>query len=483
MDTPEGDPALASLAGFSRLAAPRMLRPYQLEAGEAVWDSVRRGEGRTFTILMARQSGKNELAAQLEAYLLHRFAGSGGQIVKAAPTFHPQLLTSMLRLREVLATPFSEGRWTGRHGHAIEMDNARILFLSADPSANVVGSTASILLAVDEAQDVYGRKFRPMAATTRATTVLYGTAWDEDNILEQQRRHNREQEGRLNRRLNFEAPWPILGSISPPYRAFVEAEIERLGHEHPTVKTQYLLEPISSVGRLFPAHLLERMQGRHPRLDGPLLGRQYVAGVDVAGQVVVPAGRVGRALNEHDETVITIADTGPSDPATGSRLPAIRVVRHYRWRDLTHVEQYHRMMELLQSVWQVTRVCVDATGVGAGLASFLHRSLPSRLDPVVFTGKSKSDLGFGLLSSVETGRLSLYLAPGDADLGECWAQLRSVRYRLRGSEEMEFSSPAATGHDDFVMSLALTVRAAGAMGPPAFGGIIRSGPTVDDGGW
>lgn len=172
----ERSPVLDSLESFSRLAAPRRLRAYQLEAGEAIVRSVLEGAGKTFTVMMARQSGKNELAAQLEAYLLHLFAGHGGQIVKAAPSYRPQIINSIIRLREVLSTDFSDGQWASRHGHSIEMGNVPIMFFSADRQANVVGATASLLLAIDEAQDVdedvYWRSFRPMASTTRATTVL-----------------------------------------------------------------------------------------------------------------------------------------------------------------------------------------------------------------------------------------------------------------------------------------------------------------------
>ncbi|HEV3312374.1 MAG TPA: hypothetical protein VG815_17830, partial [Chloroflexota bacterium] len=223
-----GRHVLESLDSFTRLATPRPLRPYQLEAGEAIIRSVLRKEGKTFTIMMARQSGKNELAAQVEAYLLHVFARRGGQIVKAAPSYHPQIVNSIIRLQEVLSTPYSSGRWLARHGHSIELGSARIMFFSASPTASVVGATASLLLAIDEAQDVdpdmYWRSFRPMAATTRATTVLYGTAWDDDNLLERQRCHNRERESATGQRLNFEAPWVVLAALSQDYARFVAGE-------------------------------------------------------------------------------------------------------------------------------------------------------------------------------------------------------------------------------------------------------------------
>ena len=140
----------------------------------------------------------------------------------AAPSFKPQIVISDMRLREVLDTPFDRGRWVPRRGYYLEMGKAKLTFFSADPSANVVGATASILLAVDEAQNVdpeiYHRSFRPMASTTGATTVLFGTAWTEDNVIEEQRRANRRLELETGEKLNFEAPWTCWRRSTRPTR-------------------------------------------------------------------------------------------------------------------------------------------------------------------------------------------------------------------------------------------------------------------------
>ena len=297
-----------------------MLRPYQLEAGEAVARSACRRDGKIFVVMMSRQSGKNELAAVLHAYLLYLWALEGGDIIVAAPSFKPQIVNSERRLHEVLDMPISHDLWEPHRGYYIELGKARLSFFSADRAANVVGATASILLSVDEAQDVdrdvYQRKFRPMASTTNATTVLFGTAWDEDNILEEQRRTNREIEKRTGERLNFEVPWTVLAGTNPTYKEFVEGEIGRLGIDHPTIRTQYMLEAATGAGRLFSEELLQRMRGTHERLVGPEEGKQYVAGVDIAGQVSEDGKMV---LNQWDETVVTIAEVDRSG-GTGDGL-------------------------------------------------------------------------------------------------------------------------------------------------------------------
>src|SRR5437870_12433052 len=78
------------VAAFSRDVLGRPLRPYQAEIAAAIQASILGGKGHTFTVMMARQMGKNELSAHLEAWLLAHAAETGGTMVKAAPTFRPQ---------------------------------------------------------------------------------------------------------------------------------------------------------------------------------------------------------------------------------------------------------------------------------------------------------------------------------------------------------------------------------------------------------
>src|SRR3990170_389470 len=151
-----------------------LLRPYQAEAGRAILASVLGRRGLTFSVMMARQGGKNELSAQLELLLLVRHALRGGNGVKAAPTFRPQLLTSLRRLQDRLDDAGLRGHWETEQGAAVRLGRARWLFYSAEPHSHVVGATAHLLLEIDEAQDVdtekYEKEFRPMGAATSSTT-------------------------------------------------------------------------------------------------------------------------------------------------------------------------------------------------------------------------------------------------------------------------------------------------------------------------
>src|SRR5579885_655420 len=216
----------ASVARFAEYVLGKPLYPYQNEVAQAVLASICQGQGRIFTVMMARQSGKNQLSAVLEAFLLACMPQ--GTIVKAAPTFTPQIMHSRLRLLSVLDTPFTRDRiWTSNGyilGLAPTADPAllrthagpRIMFFSAGPESNVVGATADLLLEIDEAQDVlpekFDRDFRPMAAVANATTILYGTAWSDHTLLAQQRAANLELEQRTGARQHFEHDWRTLAA-------------------------------------------------------------------------------------------------------------------------------------------------------------------------------------------------------------------------------------------------------------------------------
>ncbi len=122
------------------------LRPYQREVALAILNSVFGRKGFTFSVEIARQGGKNELSAQLELLLLTLYMVEPRNLVKCSPTFKPQTVISMMRLRDRLNDAGFDGIWVAELGYIIKLGNAKAIFLSADESANVVGHTAHILL-------------------------------------------------------------------------------------------------------------------------------------------------------------------------------------------------------------------------------------------------------------------------------------------------------------------------------------------------
>jgi len=474
------------------------LRPYQVEAGRAVIDSVLGGHGLTLSVMVARQGGKNELSAQLEVLLLTAHMLIDADAIKCAPTFEPQAHLSMRRLWTRLREA-GLGPWCQREGSAaIRLGQARQVFLSAEPGSNVVGHTARILLEVDESQDVdpekFNRDFRPMAAVANATTVHYGTAWEETSLLEQVKQSNLELERRDGLRRHFEYDWQVVASHNPAYGRFVEAERQRLGENHPLFLTQYCLRTLAGGGRLLSTQQRAQLQGEHPRLSRPLSGEAYVAGLDLAGQGDVEgsdetsalqgatggrdpstgSGRSPSAGSGRDASVLTIARVilPPSDALV--QEPRLEVVEHCAWVGEPHDRLYERLVDLLRVVWRVRRVAVDATGLGETLAAWLGRALGrDTVAPVRFTAEGKSRLGYNLLAAINGGRLKVYASDSSAEHRAFWQEMERARVSYRANRTMNFYVDPSEGHDDYLMSLALTVEAATGARPRTARGRLR----------
>jgi|DewCreStandDraft_2_1066082.scaffolds.fasta_scaffold00078_92 hypothetical protein len=503
----------AGIEWFSRAVLGRPLRPYQLAVARAVVASVLARQGLTFTVMMARQMGKNELSAQLECFLLNVFRYRGGQIVKCAPTFRPQAIISQQRLERLLQNPLNAGKWCREHGYMLRLDQARVLFFSAAEHANVVGATADLLLEIDEAQDVdpekYARDFRPMGATANVTTVLYGTAWTNDTLLEQQRQLNLAAERQDGIRRHFEFDWRHGARANPLYGRYVEAEIARLGAEHPIIRTQYRLEALDAGNRFFsPAQRL-LLQGTHPRCRTPREGAAYIAGIDVAGALeaaatgppesttdaAFPGGAHGRAplhagtglpgnaadaalralQPRKDSTVCGIAEL--TYDAEGQ--PQLKLVEIFWWTGRSLADQCSALIRLLRDAWQCRKVVVDASGIGADLAARLRRALgPAVVEPVVFSAAVKSQLAYHLLALVNAGWLRVWAPDGSPEHAELFAQVERCRYELRAHQQMSFFVPPDQGHDDFVTMLALLAWSTTLAAPPAVSVFIP--PRPDD---
>jgi hypothetical protein len=438
------------------------LRPYQREAASAILDSVFGRKGLTFSIEMARQGGKNELSAQLELLLLTCYMAQPQNLVKCSPTFKPQTVISMMRLRDRLNDAGFSGIWTSELGYIIRLGNARAIFLSADESANVVGNTAHILLEIDEAQDVsqekYSKEFKPMGATTNVTTVHYGTTWDDSTLLEEVKQSNLELERQDGIRRHFRYDWEEIADYNPDYRAYVEAERERLGENHPLFLTQYRLLPLQGGGGFLSRQQLAQLSGEHGRKRHAERGKIYVAGIDLAGEA--EGDSFTDAKPQRDSTVVTIGELDFSVCDDILKQPRIKVVEHYRWTGQKHAELYPRLVDILKSVWKCRRIVVDATGLGQPVSSFLRKALGSRVSAFTFTAKTKSELGFKLLAVINSGRLKVYAREASDESREFWKEMERAKCHYRPSQTINFYVSASEGHDDFLMSLALLVEAA-----------------------
>ncbi|MFC1900956.1 hypothetical protein ACFLYN_05115 [Chloroflexota bacterium] len=440
------------------------LRPYQREVAMAVLDSVFHRKGHTFCVEIARQGGKNELSAQLELLLLTLFMVNPQNLIKCSPTFKPQTVISMNRLKDRLNNAGFDRIWTSELGYIIRLGNTRAIFLSADESANVVGHTAQILLEIDESQDVskekYTKEFKPMGATTNVTTVHYGTTWDDSTLLEEIKQTGYELEKKDGIKRCFRYDWQEVAKYNPDYLAYVEGERKHLGENHPLFLTQYCLLPIHGGGGFLSSQQKAQLQGKHERKGRPERGKIYIAGIDLAGEAEEEEGdRLREIKPRRDSTVVTIGELALSDNAVVKNQPFIKIVEHYRWTGIKHTELYGQLVDLLKNVWRCRRVAVDATGVGQPVSSFLKQALGSRIIPYTFTRQSKSYLGFNLLAVINSGRLKVYKGDGSTEYREFWLEMEKAKSRYHQNQTMNFFVEPSQGHDDFLMSLALLVEA------------------------
>ncbi len=436
------------------------LRPYQQEVARAVLDSVQQGKGLTFSVEIARQGGKNELSAHLEVLLLTLYMARGGSLIKCSPTFKPQTVISMARLRDRLADFGFGGIYHAEMGYIISLGSAKAVFLSAEESSSVVGHTADILLEIDESQDVnkekYTKEFRPMGSSTNVTTVHYGTTWDETTLLEEVKQINLGQEKKDGVKRHFRYDWQEVGKYNPAYKSYVRSERERLGEDPPLFRTQYLLLPIMGGGGFLSRQQVMLLLGSHPRLREPGQGKVYVAGIDIAGEK--EEGSAAATLSSRarqDSTVITVAEVIERE----DKEPGLTIVEHYCWTGTPHSQLYGQMVDILNR-WKCQRIVVDATGIGQPVAYFLKRALGSKVKPFVFTAKSKSELGFNLLAFVNGARIKLYAQDGSAEYKQLMFELEHARAQYRPNQTMNFYVDPSQGHDDFLMSMALAVEGA-----------------------
>ena len=375
-----------------------VLRSYQRDVLNAIARAVRAEQGGTFAVMFPRQSGKNEAQAQLEAYLLHLFMEVGGDIVKFSPTFEPQARIGMRRLEKALAqNPLTEPHWRKEGGGIYRVGQARATFLSAAGEAHVVGATASVLLEVDEAQDVsiskYDKEIAPMAASTNAVRVFWGTAWTRQTLLARELAEARAA-GRA-----FVVNADEVALEVPAYGRFVQEQIARLGREHPAIRTQFFCEELDAGGGMFGAERQARMHSG--RMFEAPAGGTYAILIDVGGEETAEGSNRRAQRDATAATVVWVDLATLAAPLL--RAPTYRPVERRLWVGASHVDLYQELLGLAAH-YAARRVVIDATGVGAGLAAFLERALPGRVARFVFNLASKSQLGWDFLTLVDQGR-------------------------------------------------------------------------------
>lgn len=450
---------------FTARAGAIQMRPYQLEPADTIINSIRTGQGLTVVIIISRQAGKDELIANLVTYLLNLFAHRETGIVFVNPTYKPQTINAIMRLENRLkANLLTRTLWKKRSDFMRMIGSATVSFLSGDANANVVGAVASLLLIVNEAQDItpgkYDKDFAPMVASTNATRLVVGTEWTSGTLLAREEDAAIEAEKRDGIRRLFKYTSDDVRKHVPQYGTFVDAEIAKLGREHPLVKTQYFCERIDAQTGLFSARRLALMIGDQPPQAEPIPGHIYAMLIDVAGQDEAVLEFEGIRNPGRDKTTLDIVDI---DLASLDQLqgPTYRVIKRLDWHGDNHVTIFGAMCALVDA-WNPLYIVIDATGAGEGLWGMLARKYPSRTTPFKFTAASKSELGYGFIAIIESGRFRDCSAT--EQIREQYASCQS-EILVGPAKIMRWGVPDGTRdpmglliHDDYVTADALTAE-------------------------
>jgi hypothetical protein len=462
-----------SPAGWAAACGIR-LRPYQRHIARAVKDSILHGRGLTFVVILPRQSGKNELQAHLFSWLLFRYSGTGGTIVSVSPTFRPQTLICMERLRRSLSgCIISRDEWHSSHGFQYSLGLASIKFYSGSEAARVVGATADLLLSVDEAQEIpiakFDRDFDPMTASTNATRLFFGTVWTCDTLLERQRRLALEGERQDGIQRVFLYTAEDVRRLVPAYGRHLDRAIAEHGRNDPRIRSQYFCEAIDAQSAMFPASRLSLLIsppniGASRRGAGAGPNRQLFAFlIDVAGQDETPLDPLASTGLSHpgrDSTALTIVEID-LDSLKELERPTYHVRDRHSWIGQSHVSVFGRV-KTLSEAWQPRHIVIDATGVGEGLWSMLDRRYRSRVVPVKFTSQQKSEIGWQFLSIVDTGRFRDHCHTEAVGLQYAHCQFEILpgpgKILRWGVPEGTRGPDGALIHDDFLLADSLVAR-------------------------
>lgn len=398
-------------SNFTERGGGMKMRKYQIAPADAILKSIKEKAGRSFVIIMSRQAGKDELSAWLKVFLLRVFSHLDVGIVEGNPTYKPQTINAIQRLESRFdANLLTRRRWRKRSDFIRRIGKAKVYFLSADKSANVVGATASLLLIINEAQDVdpavFDKKFAPMGASTDSTRVYFGTVWTSRTLLARAMRECREEEKRDGFPRVFVYDADAVAKENPAYGRFVKKEVARLGRFHPFVKTQYYCEEIDAEATMFNAARRSLMIGDAPAHEVPQEGVAYAFLLDVAGQdeAIMEGGEEAPMSNPgRNATTLSIVSIDMSTIET-LRFPTYRIVHRRSWVGVNHLNLFGQLKSVIEA-WRPIHIVQDATGVGEGLWALLDRHFGEKVIPVKFSAKVKSDLGWQFLAAIETGRV------------------------------------------------------------------------------
>jgi len=301
-----------------------------------------------------------------------------------------------------------------------------------------------------------------MAASTNATRVFWGTAWTEDTLLARELRLAQQLECKDGVRRAFVLDADQVAKEVPAYGKFVENQVALLGRDHPMIRTQFFSEILENGGRLFHDGRLALLRGEHSLQTNPMRGTIYAFCLDVAGEDQGLSGSGAMSNPQRDFSALTILMLESIPTAWGVSQNHYKVVQRQAWQGISQSSLFEQLLALSR-LWQPRYLVVDATGVGAGVASFLEKALPGRVLPFQFSAASKSRLGWNFLGLIDSGRFQDHREQ-TREQEQFLAQAKACKSSISIGPErlLRWQVPAGTRdeqgrevHDDWLISAAL----------------------------
>jgi len=278
-----------------------------------------------------------------------------------------------------------------------------------------------------------------MAAAGNATRVFSGTSWTCDTLLEREKQAALQLEKRDGLRRVFIITGEGVARHNRYYGLFLKNEIKKMGRDHPLVRTQYFCENIDARSGMFTAAHRALMAGpdcsqienlkskitnpiaflldvagqeeSSTSFDSKSLGLPSPAGDRAASRSAAKGGSGVRSLagtfefdsfRSRDAVTLRIVEIDLSTLET-LQAPTYRAVYLQQWTGQNHIAVFGKIKSLAET-WNPQHIVIDATGVGEGLWAMLDKAFPTRVIPVKFSQSVKSELGYGFLAIINTGR-------------------------------------------------------------------------------
>lgn len=477
------DEIVDKMLSFTETMFQPGMRPYQVPIVRRIFEAFLKNEGCILTVVLPRQSGKDELLAralltlliltptlsklfpeQLGIYEKGIKIGIFAPVNEQAYTMHSRMqgLLDTDLADEILSDPdldaakkYKRGVLqilgpTGKSGAPIYKSFCRIQ--TAAKQSKIESKTYDIVI-VSECQEADSEKVKksilPMTASTNGLVVMSGTPAPYSSYFYETIQKNKVRDFRNKvKRYHFEYDYNEVIKYNKYYRAHIENMKRELGEESDAFRMSYKLEWIIEEGKAvtttdFEEYMMDQTAAFEYSSDNKSI---YVAGLDFA--------RV------KDYTVLTIAKL---------KNPTVDVISSHGDTE-KHIVNWLEMrgdgwMQIIDTIvnqlilFNVRIVTCDSTGAGDPIISMLEEKLYNHnidIIRVVFNERVKNDMAILFFNEMRAKRIRVPYHPkilGNSKLKNFMAQLYAADKKYNKNFVEIISPNKKKIPDDYVQSL------------------------------